>query len=253
VFAVAEDILALGAVPIPVFDSGCSLRCGHIAVGQDERVAVDGVGVGEVGDGQGALVGVQRAAPPRAGIGGDLLGVQCHPADQQSVVRGPPSGTVVGDGDLRTVHAGRLSPSLARRSRRACATVGRCVGADREVDPGEVRGGGQVRGEVPGVGAQRHLLDAAGQGGQRAAQQPARPGTGIIGTRVQLRGQGGPGLGLLRRGEKRILRLPRLAFCGGSWRKERIRRQPSSTERRYETGMLAHSNQCGLGKPCAVT
>jgi hypothetical protein len=55
-----------------VLDCGGPLGGEHVEVGHDERVGVDGVGGGEFGDGQGALVGVQGAAPPGPGIGRDL-------------------------------------------------------------------------------------------------------------------------------------------------------------------------------------
>jgi hypothetical protein len=51
VFAVAEEVLDAGAMPVPVLDRGRLLRCGHVQVGQDERVAVDALGVGELGQG----------------------------------------------------------------------------------------------------------------------------------------------------------------------------------------------------------
>jgi hypothetical protein len=65
VFGVAEQVLDLGAVPVPVLDRGGLLAAGDVEVGDDERVSVDRFGGGELGEfgqGQGALVGVQGAA-----------------------------------------------------------------------------------------------------------------------------------------------------------------------------------------------
>jgi hypothetical protein len=68
----------------------------HVSLGQDERVAVDRIGVFQLGDRQGALAGVQGPPPPRAGIGGHLRGIEADPADQQHRVGGPPVRPVVG-------------------------------------------------------------------------------------------------------------------------------------------------------------
>ena len=74
VLGVAEQVLDRGAVPVPVLDRGGPLAGGHVEVGHDERVAVDGVGGGQLGERQGALVGVQGAAPPGPRVGRDLPG-----------------------------------------------------------------------------------------------------------------------------------------------------------------------------------
>ena len=61
-------------MPVPVLDRGRPLTGGHVKVGHDERVAVDGVGGGELGQWQGPLVGVQGAAASGPRVGGDLPG-----------------------------------------------------------------------------------------------------------------------------------------------------------------------------------
>jgi len=83
VLAVAEDVLDGGAVPVPVLGRGSLVWCGHVEVRQDEAVAVDRTGLGEFGDRQGSLAGVQGAAPAGTGIGRDLLRCQPDSADQQ--------------------------------------------------------------------------------------------------------------------------------------------------------------------------
>ena len=57
-----------GAVPVPVLGRSGLARRGHVQVRQDEAVAVDRISPGEIGDRQGALAGVQGAAPPRPGV-----------------------------------------------------------------------------------------------------------------------------------------------------------------------------------------
>ena len=70
VLGVAEDVLDAGAVPVPVLHRGRPVRGGHVEVGHDERVGVDrGGGAGELGQRQGALVGVQGAPAPGPRVG----------------------------------------------------------------------------------------------------------------------------------------------------------------------------------------
>jgi hypothetical protein len=85
-----------GAMPVPVLHGGGLVRRGRVQVRQDERVAVDRIGFGELGDRQGALAGMQGAPPPGPGVGGDLLRCEADPADQQESVRRPPVRPVIG-------------------------------------------------------------------------------------------------------------------------------------------------------------
>jgi hypothetical protein len=48
VLAVTEDVLDVGAVAVPVLDGGGLFGGRHIQVGQDEGVAVDGLGVAQL-------------------------------------------------------------------------------------------------------------------------------------------------------------------------------------------------------------
>jgi hypothetical protein len=68
-----------------VLDRGRPARGRDIEVGDDERVAIDGVGLGELVERERALVGVQGAPPPGPRIRADLPGshVEADPADQQ--------------------------------------------------------------------------------------------------------------------------------------------------------------------------
>ena len=97
-------------MPVPVL--GGFVRRSHVQVGQDEGVGVDRAGLGELRDGQGALVRVQGAAAPGPRVGGDLAGVQQDPADQQPGVRGPPVRAVLSDRDLGIFHLDRVVPVL---------------------------------------------------------------------------------------------------------------------------------------------
>jgi hypothetical protein len=110
VLAVAEDVLHGGPVPVPVLHGGGLARCGHVQVGQDERVAVDRLSARQVRDGQGALAGVQGTAPPRPRVSGDLGRVQPDPEDQQPGGGGPPVRAVRRHGDLRIVHLDGIGP-----------------------------------------------------------------------------------------------------------------------------------------------
>lgn len=74
-------LLDRGPVPVQVLghDRGRPVRAGYVQVGhdeRDERVAIDGVGVGKLADRQGALVGVQGTVPPRPGVSTDLAGTR---------------------------------------------------------------------------------------------------------------------------------------------------------------------------------
>ena len=64
-------------------------RGGHVHVGADETAGVDSGFLLQLGERQGPLVRVQGAAAPGPGVGGDLIGVQLDPADQQHGVFGP--------------------------------------------------------------------------------------------------------------------------------------------------------------------
>jgi hypothetical protein len=55
---------------------------GHVQVRHDERAGIDRIGLRKLGERQSLLIGVQGAAPPRPGVGGDLGQVQRHQADQ---------------------------------------------------------------------------------------------------------------------------------------------------------------------------
>jgi hypothetical protein len=72
---------------------GC-LAGGHVEVGDDERVAIHGVEVGEFGERQGALVGVQGAPPTRPRISRycSTVDVEADAADQQPGRGRPPVG-----------------------------------------------------------------------------------------------------------------------------------------------------------------
>jgi hypothetical protein len=171
-------------------------RGGHVQVRQDERVAVDRVGLGEPGEWQRPLVRVQGAAATRPGIGGDLLGGQTDPADEQRGVRRPPVGPVVGHRDLRAVHVDRLDPVVLDDAGQQPPQRGDPFGADGEPDTVEMRGAGEIAGEYPGIGAHRHPSGPhpRRQRGRRPAQQIrcARARVGVAGE--QVRGQGGLGL-----------------------------------------------------------
>ena len=155
------------------------VRCGHIQVGHDERVAVHGVEVGELGDRQGPLLRAQGPAAPGAGVGGDLPGgdVEADPADQQPGRRGPPVWGVLGDGDLRAVHVDRVGPVGLGDTAQDPPQRGDAFGADGELDTGEQRGPGQFTGEVASISAQPHP-SGAGPGGQRR-QRPAQQLGGV--------------------------------------------------------------------------
>jgi hypothetical protein len=81
---IPEQVFDHGAVPVPVFDRGRLAASGHVEVGHDERIAVDGVRPGQLVQGQCPLVGVQGAAPPHPRVGRYLSGghVEADPADQ---------------------------------------------------------------------------------------------------------------------------------------------------------------------------
>ena len=192
---VAEDVLDLGAVPVPVLHRGGLLRCGHVEVGHDERVPVHRVGLGELGDRQHPLLRAQGPTTPGAGIARDLSGahVEADPADQQPGRRGPPVGGVLGDGDLRAVHVDRVGPVVLGDTAQDPPQWGDAFGADGELDIGEQRGPGQLPGEVAGVGAQPHP-PGAGLGRERRecpVQQLGGVSAGVLVTGHQVRAQPG--------------------------------------------------------------
>ena len=184
----------LGAVPVPVLYRGCPGRGGDVVVGEEEGVPVHRVSLGELIEGQGALVGVQSAAAPGAGVGGDLAEVQADSADEQPGVGGPPGRAVVSDGDLRPGHLDRLGPVGFGDAGQGAPQRGDPLGADGEAHPLPVRGHRKIDREVPGIRAQRDPPDPAGQAGQRPAQQPGRLGSGVLITREQIRRQREPSL-----------------------------------------------------------
>ena len=195
--AVAEDVLHRGAVPVPVLGGHRLVRAGHVQVRQDERVGVDRSGLGQLGERQGALVRVQGAAAPGPRVGGDLLRVQRHPADQQPGVRGPPVRAVLSDRHLGIVHVDRVVPVVLGDAGQQPPQRRDPLGADREADVRVVGGAGQLPGEVAGVGAHRHPPGPGrrGQAGQRAAQQVRRGRARVIGAVAQVGGQHDLGLG----------------------------------------------------------
>ena len=72
VLRVAEDVLDAGAVPVPVLAGRGLGWCRDVDVGADEAVGVDRRFLLEFGEGQRPLSGVQGAAAPRPGVGGDV-------------------------------------------------------------------------------------------------------------------------------------------------------------------------------------
>ena len=178
-----------GAVPVPVLYRGRLRRGLHLEVGQDKRVAIHRVGASQLGQGQGTLVRVQGPATSGAGIRRDLLGGQRDPADEQPGVGWPPGRAVARDGDLGAGHVGRVGPVRLAEPGQGLPEGGDAFGADRELDPFPVRGHRQVHREVPAIRAQLDLTHPGGQATQRAAQQPRRPGAGILIAGQQVRGQ----------------------------------------------------------------
>ncbi len=89
-------------------------RGGHVDVGADEAVGVDGRFLLQLRERQRPLVRVQGAAPPRPGVGRDLIGVQLHPADQQHGAFRPVRRPVRGDGGLGVLHVDRVPPGRLR-------------------------------------------------------------------------------------------------------------------------------------------
>src|SRR5262245_55811790 len=88
-FGVTEDVFHTGAMPIPMLDRSSLLAGGDIKVGDDERVGVDRLSIGEFIQRQHTLVWVQGTAAPRTRISRDLFGVQPDPPDQQPRARWP--------------------------------------------------------------------------------------------------------------------------------------------------------------------
>ncbi len=97
---------------------------------------------------------MQGPASPGAGIGGDLPGahVEADPADQQPGRRGPPVRAVGDDGDLCAVHVERVGPGIFGDAAHQPPQRRDALGADGELDTGQVRGAGQLPGEVASVG-----------------------------------------------------------------------------------------------------
>jgi hypothetical protein len=95
-----------------------------------------------------------RLSPTR--VGGDLPRVQQDPADQQPGARRPPVRAVLRDRDLRAVHVNGVLPVLLGDPGQQPPQRRDPLGADREGDALVVGSAGQLPGEVPGVGAQRH-------------------------------------------------------------------------------------------------
>jgi hypothetical protein len=128
-----------------VLDGGGLLAGGDVEVGHDERVARHRVEVGQLDYGQRALVGAQRAATPRSGVVRDLPGVdvQTHPADQQPGRGRPPIQAVGGDRDLRAIHVDRVGPVMVSDAVEEPPQRRDALGADGELDTGQVRGPGQ--------------------------------------------------------------------------------------------------------------
>ena len=87
-------------------------RGGRVEVGADEAVGVDGGILFQVGDRQARAGPGEGAAAPRPGVGGDLLGVQPRPADEQHGVFGQVRRLVWRDCDLRVLHASRVPPGV---------------------------------------------------------------------------------------------------------------------------------------------
>jgi hypothetical protein len=90
--AYAEGILDGGAVPIPVLYHGRLIRRGHVQVRQDERVAANRGGPGEIGNRQGALARCRAWRRQERGSAETCSRCQPGPADQQRGVRRHQSG-----------------------------------------------------------------------------------------------------------------------------------------------------------------
>ena len=82
----------------------------HVAC--TEYLTLMHVGGGKLGQRQGALVGVQGAAPPGPRVGRDLArgDIKPDPAGQQPRRGRPPVRAVGSDGDLRAGHVDRVGP-----------------------------------------------------------------------------------------------------------------------------------------------
>jgi len=169
-------LLDLGAVAVPVLDLGRLLPGGDVEVGDDEGVAVDGVGLGELVE-RGALVGVQGAPSAGPRIRGRLPGpgfgrdVEADPADQQPGAGGPPVRAVVGDGDLSAGHVDRVGPVGLGQPVEQPPQRRDPPRPDRELDLGEQRGAGQLSGEVASIRAQPDP-PASCRGRQRGQRAP---------------------------------------------------------------------------------
>ncbi len=180
VLAVAEDVLDGGAVPVPVLYGGGLIRGGYVQARQDEAVAVDGAGPGELGMGRARSWGVQGAAAPGAGVGRDLAGVQPDAADQQRGVRRPPVRPVIGHGDLGAVHLDGIAPVLLGDAVQQPPQRGDPLSPDGEGDALVVGGAGEVLQPLLAMPVSRSVC-AAGRvssirtpGGAPSAVRPSR-------------------------------------------------------------------------------
>ena len=179
VFGVAEPVFHLGAVAVPVLDLRGRGAGGHVEVGDDERVGVDGVG--ELGQGQRSLIRVQGSAASGPRIAGDLAVVEVEPnaPDQQPGRCGPPVRAVVGDRDLRAGHVDRVGPAVGGYGVEQPPQRSDPPGPDRELDIVEQGGAGELPGEVAGVSAlpDPPVRAAAGSAaGARPSNATAVPG-----------------------------------------------------------------------------
>ena len=157
---------------------------------------MDHADLGKLADRQGALAGVQGPAPPRPGVSTDLARKKTDPADQQSGRRRPPVRAVLGDSDLRTVHLGGRDPITLAQAIEDPPQRGDPPRADGEPHPSQVRGAGQLSGEVTSVRAQPDLSGSRGTGQrhQRAPQQLRGLARGVLITGHQIRSKHRGGL-----------------------------------------------------------
>jgi hypothetical protein len=148
VLAVTEDVLDGGPMPVPVLCRGGLIRRGHARVRQDEAVAVDRAGLGELGDRQGALAGVQGAAPPGPRAGGDFADAVQQPPQRGDALSADGDRDVLvvrGTGDLPGEIAGvyalrrgpRPGPAPAGRPARGAADPARSPAGRRCPSPGQ--------------------------------------------------------------------------------------------------------------------
>ena len=183
--AVAEHVLDRGPVPVPVLHRDRPLTGGHVQVGQDERVAVDGASApGQLRERHVPLAGVQGAATSGPRVAESSCRPQRRAGPGGSAAGSPPAtspGGPLGDRDLRIRHVDRVGPVGLGDTVEDPPQRRDPARADGELDLGEQRRAGQLPGEVAGVGAQSDP--------PRPALRPgARPARGAA---VQRRGRGG--------------------------------------------------------------